>query len=70
MGGMTALLYAAREGQANAARALVEGGADVNEVSDGEGRARWSWPSATAIWNWRNICSITAPIRTWPPSPA
>lgn len=30
MGGMTALLYAAREGHMEAARALVEGGADVN----------------------------------------
>ncbi len=36
MGGMTAMLYAARDGQMNAIRALVEGGADVNKVSDGE----------------------------------
>ncbi len=33
MGGMTALLYAAREGHQRAAHALVEAGADVNEVS-------------------------------------
>ena len=33
VGGMTALLYAAREGHMDAARALVEGGADVNVVS-------------------------------------
>jgi len=33
MGGMTALLYAAREGHIAAARALVEAGADINEVS-------------------------------------
>lgn len=33
MGGNTALLYAAREGHIDAARALVEGGADVNLVS-------------------------------------
>lgn len=39
MGGMTALLYAARDGQANAARALVEGGADINKASDGEGES-------------------------------
>jgi uncharacterized protein len=31
MGGQTALLYAARDGQLNAARALVEAGADVNQ---------------------------------------
>jgi len=31
MGGQTALLYAARDGQIDAARALVEGGADVNQ---------------------------------------
>ena len=35
-GGMTALLYAAREGYMTAAQALVEGGANVNEVSGGE----------------------------------
>ncbi|HEY1342444.1 MAG TPA: ankyrin repeat domain-containing protein [Bryobacteraceae bacterium] len=32
-GGMTALLYAAREGHFEAARALVEGGANINQVS-------------------------------------
>ncbi len=31
MGGQTALLYAARDGQIEAARALVEGGAEVNQ---------------------------------------
>ncbi len=33
MGGMTALLYATREGHMDAVQALVETGADVNEVS-------------------------------------
>ena len=33
MGGMTALLYAAREGHQRAAAALVEAGADVNQIS-------------------------------------
>ena len=32
MGGMTALMFAAREGHVAAVRALVEGGADVNKV--------------------------------------
>ena len=36
MGGMTALLYAARDGNIAAARALVESGADVNQVSAGD----------------------------------
>ncbi|MEZ5289984.1 MAG: ankyrin repeat domain-containing protein [Vicinamibacterales bacterium] len=36
MGGMTALHFAAREGHMAAVRALVEGGASVNEVSGGE----------------------------------
>jgi ankyrin repeat protein len=36
MGGMTALLYAAREGYLETARALVESGANVNEASGGE----------------------------------
>ena len=35
-GGMTALLHAAREGNAAAARALLAGGADVNQVSDAD----------------------------------
>ncbi|MDR3701035.1 MAG: ankyrin repeat domain-containing protein [Candidatus Sulfopaludibacter sp.] len=47
MGGMTALLYAARDGQVNAARALVEGGADINKASDGEGES----PLVIAITN-------------------
>jgi len=33
MGGMTALLYATREGHMEAARALVEGGADINATN-------------------------------------
>jgi ankyrin repeat protein len=33
MGGLTALHFAARDGQMNATRALVEGGADVNQAS-------------------------------------
>ena len=33
MGGMTALLFAAREGHMDAVRALVEGGADLNAVN-------------------------------------
>jgi len=36
IGGMTALHFAAREGAMDAARALLEGGADVNLVSGGE----------------------------------
>src|SRR5207248_3210544 len=36
MGGMTALLFAARDGQMEATRALVEAGADVNQISDAE----------------------------------
>jgi len=35
-GGMTALLHAAREGHLEAALALLEGGADVNQVSVGD----------------------------------
>jgi ankyrin repeat protein len=36
MGGMTALLFAARGGHMEAARALLEGGADINQVSTSE----------------------------------
>jgi uncharacterized protein len=36
MGGMTALLFAARDGQTDAARALLEGGAEINQVSTSE----------------------------------
>ena len=35
-GGMTALLYAVREGHAEAAFALLEGGADINRVNSGD----------------------------------
>jgi ankyrin repeat protein len=46
MGGMTALLYAAREGHMDAVRALVEAGADVNQVSGDK-----LSPMVTAIMN-------------------
>lgn len=36
-GGMTALLLAARQGHVDAVRTLIEAGADVNQVSDGDG---------------------------------
>jgi len=36
MGGLTALLYAARDGHMDAAKALLEGGANINEVSASE----------------------------------
>lgn len=36
-GGMTALLLAARDGRIEAVRALLDGGADIDQVSDGDG---------------------------------
>jgi ankyrin repeat protein len=47
MGGMTALLYAAREGHMESVKALVEGKADVNLISGGD---KFS-PMVTAIAN-------------------
>jgi ankyrin repeat protein len=47
MGGMTALLYAAREGHFESVKALVEGKADVNLISGGD---KFS-PMVTAIAN-------------------
>ena len=46
MGGMTALLYAAREGHMDAVRALVEAGVDVNQVNGDK-----LSPMVTAIMN-------------------
>ena len=36
-GGMTALLLAARDGRVEAVKALLDGGADIDQVSDGDG---------------------------------
>src|SRR5581483_4211025 len=36
MGGLTPLLYAARQGNVDAVRALLDAGANVNEVSSGD----------------------------------
>lgn len=36
-GGMTALLHAAREGHSESAMALLDGGADINQISGGDG---------------------------------
>ncbi len=47
MGGMTALHFAAREGQLDALRELVAGGADVNKVSTNDGMS----PLVSAIIN-------------------
>ena len=47
MGGMTALLFAARDGHLDAVRALVESGADVDQVSGGDGTS----PMVIAIAN-------------------
>ena len=47
MGGMTALLYAARDGHLEAVRALIEGGAVVDQVAGSEG----SSPMVIAIAN-------------------
>ena len=47
MGGMTALLFAARDGHQAAARALLDVGADVDQVSGGDG----SSPMVIAIAN-------------------
>ncbi|MBQ00483.1 MAG: hypothetical protein CL477_07345 [Acidobacteria bacterium] len=47
MGGMTALLYAARDGHKEAVRALLEGGANIDQVAGSEG----SSPMVIAIAN-------------------
>ena len=46
-GGMTALLHAAREGHIEVAETLLDGGADIDQVSDGDG----SSPLVIAIQN-------------------
>ena len=46
-GGMTALLHAARQGYIEAAAALLDGGADINQVNAGDGTS----PLLTAVIN-------------------
>jgi ankyrin repeat protein len=46
-GGMTALLHAARQGYLEAATALLDGGADINQVNAGDGTS----PLLTAVIN-------------------
>ena len=46
-GGMTALLHAARQGYVDAARALLDGGADINKVQKGDDTS----PLLTAVIN-------------------
>ena len=46
-GGLTALLHAAREGHIEAAEALLDGGADIDQVSGGDG----SSPLVSAVQN-------------------
>jgi uncharacterized protein len=46
-GGMTALLHAARQGYVEAARALLDGGADINQVQKGDNTS----PLLTAVIN-------------------
>ena len=61
-GGLTALHFAARQGSAAAARALVEAGADVNLREPGRpGDAAARRASSTATSTSRRTCSSTAP---------
>lgn len=62
-GGMTALLYAARQNDLESARILVTTGANVKE-SAADGAVRCWWRSSTNIMRWRNICWSRVPIRT------
>ena len=52
-GGLTALLHAVREGHSDAVLALLDAGADINHVSDGDQTSRSSWLSSTAISTWQ-----------------
>ena len=64
-GGLTALMFAAREGDLESAEALLDAGAPINQTTE------YGWtPLLTAVNN-RNYklassCSTAAPIRTSP----
>ena len=62
-GGSTALLFAARNGDVETARALVEAGADVNDVAAAV-PAPWSSPPTAATDPSASTCSSRAPTRT------
>ena len=60
-GQWTPLMYAARESALDAARTLVERGADVN-VQDPDGVTPLLEPSSTSTTTWPRCCSRRAPI--------
>jgi hypothetical protein len=65
-GGMTPLLFAARQGFMETAQALIAAGVDVNQVSAGD-KASPCWPRRSTVTSiWRSTCSITARTPTWP----
>ncbi len=51
MGGLTPLLHAAREGHAEAARALLEVGADIDQVSEGDHTSPLLMSSINGHWD-------------------
>ena len=62
-GGLTPLLFAARQGSLDGARALIEAGADLN-LADPEGITRCCWRSATATTTSPPCWSRRAPTST------
>ena len=65
-GGMTPLLFAARQGHIDTARALLDAGVTSTRRRSATGPVRCCSRPSTATSTWRRSCSTAAPIRIWP----
>ena len=66
MGGMTALLFAARQGHVESVLALLEGGADINETNAGDKTSPLLIAAINGHFDLAKLCSKKEPTRNSP----